>query len=60
MSSDNDRAKGADKNMKAEGREDHNGMEAKARRDDRKSMKAEGHEGPRRGREDRDRDDVRA
>jgi hypothetical protein len=41
MSSDNDRAKGANKDMKAEGRQDHNNMKAEGRQD-RNNMKAEG------------------
>jgi hypothetical protein len=41
MSSDNDNAKGASKDMKAEGREDRNGMKAEGREDRNGSMNAE-------------------
>ena len=45
MSSDNDNAKGASKDMKAEGREDRNGnMKAEGREDRTGNMKAEGRE----------------
>ena len=53
MSSENDRSKGGSKELKAEGREDRNGMKAEGRengnmkaegREDRKGMKAEGRE----------------
>ena len=45
MSSDNDNAKGASKDMKAEGRDDRNGnMKAEGREDRNGSMKAEGRE----------------
>ena len=45
MSSDNDNAKGASKDMKAEGREERNGnMKAEGREDRNGSMKAEGRE----------------
>ena len=44
MSQDNDRAKGGSKEMKAEGREDRNGMKAEGR-EDRGNMKAEGRNG---------------
>ena len=43
MSSDNDRAKGANKDMKAEGRQDHNNMKAEGRQEH-NNMKAEGRE----------------
>jgi hypothetical protein len=43
MSSDNEKAKGGSKEMKAEGRENHNGMKAEGREDHNK-MKAEGRE----------------
>jgi len=44
MSSDNDNAKGASKDMKAEGREDRNGNMKAEGREDRNGMKAEGRE----------------
>jgi hypothetical protein len=44
MSSENDNAKGGSKEMKAEGREDRNGMKAEGR-EDRSNMKAEGRNG---------------
>jgi len=44
MSQDNDSAKGGSKEMKAEGREDRNGMKAEGR-EDRNNMKAEGRQG---------------
>ena len=43
MSSENDNAKGGNKEMKAEGREDRNGKKAEGR-EDRSNMKAEGRE----------------
>ncbi|MEO6783407.1 MAG: DUF1236 domain-containing protein, partial [Bradyrhizobium sp.] len=43
MSSENDNAKGGNKEMKAEGREDRNGKKAEGR-EDRNNMKAEGRE----------------
>ena len=43
MSSENEKAKGGSKDMKAEGRENHNGMKAEGR-EDHNNMKAEGRE----------------
>lgn len=45
MSSENDRAKGGSKELKAESREDRNGMKAEGREERSGSMKAEGREG---------------
>jgi hypothetical protein len=61
MSSDNDRAKGANKDMKAEGRQDRNNMKAEGREDRGGNKNAEGRNEGRNdnmkaeGREDRDR-----